>query len=636
MVRRRQADPKVVQYVWAAIEVIRNQKQIANMDRISKYLTRMFGMHPKETARQLSLAVKDGLVVETLTVGCKGSKAGIEQEGYWLPGDEMDPKAEGSKDWETESHDWYCFECHLGGDVLSCDNCFRVYHLKCLSEECRPRDGGSHWQCAICRGSKKKNLNKQEMCKYLRFIVQRMKERAVDLHKKGKDTKHPMYRRLIHTPLDVANIHENLSEGKYKNFEEFKADAQHIVHNTAILYGVHSDQAEIARLLFSDTVHELNELLLCKNCFHLSNARPDNWFCYPCTPSHDLVWAKMKGFGYWPAKVLQREDNQADVRFFGHQHQRAWIPADNIQDIKVSVQQLQVKRSNGWKKACEELEVYQRFLREGRLWRSKMEDTGAQSHQTQTQSRSQQEEGSSRTEDAESSISSTSNEQVRHLKNSHEPKAKKSRRTQSVEPKDESSDPEPEMEAVSSSQEVPLSSGSHQPEKLSVSTQTKKAGGSCPRTLHRGTQTNSDTGGACQNMCHEKYTKVFNDVKEMMKADNKRETERVVREALEKLRAEMEEEKRQAVSKALSGAQAEMERKSKQVKEKCKEELVEEVKKLVSQHKQLISQTKKKQWCYNCEEEAMYHCCWNTSYCSIKCQQEHWHADHKRTCRRKR
>lgn len=32
----------------------------------------------------------------------------------------------------------------------------------------------------------------------------------------------------------------------------------------------------------------------------------------------------------------------------------------------------------------------------------------------------------------------------------------------------------------------------------------------------------------------------------------------------------------------------------------------------------------------------MYHCCWNTSYCSIKCQQEHWHADHKRTCRRKR
>ncbi|XP_051943490.1 zinc finger MYND domain-containing protein 11 isoform X2 [Hippocampus zosterae] len=671
--KKRMADPKVVQHVWAAIEVIRNQKQIANMDRISKYLSRVFGMHPKETARQLSLAVKDGLVVETLTVGCKGSKAGIEQEGYWLPGDEMEPQAEGSKEWEAESHDWYCFQCHLPGDVLPCDDCFRVFHLKCLSEEGRPRDAatGPHWQCVFCRGSKKKNLSKQEMCKYLRFIVQRMKERAVDLNKKGKDTKHPMYRRLIHTALDVSNIQENLTEGKYKNFEEFKADAQLIVHNTAILYGVHSDQAEMARLLFSDTCHELNELLLCKNCFYLSNARPDNWFCYPCTPSHDLVWAKMKGFGYWPAKVLQREDNQVDVRFFGHQHQRAWIPSDNIQDIKVSVQQLQVKRSSGWKKACDELEVYQRFLKEGRFWKTKLEEEGGgggggggRGGQSPSPRKSQKEgnqrmdrtprmvktekvqvsdmlervHGSKRTErseEAESSISSTSNEQVRQMKGSQEPKAKKSRRTPQVEPKEEASDPEPEMEAVSSSQEIPVLFAPPPPEKQSVSTQTKKASGGSPRTLHRGTQTSSDAAN-CHNMCHEKYTKVFNEFKERMKADNKRETERLVREALEKLRGEMEEEKQEAVSKAMGGAQAELERKCKQVKDKCKEELLDEVKKLVAQHKQLVSQTKKKQWCYNCEEEAMYHCCWNTSYCSIKCQQEHWHADHKRTCRRKR
>lgn len=42
--------------------------------------------------------------------------------------------------------------------------------------------------------------------------------------------------------------------------------------------------------------------------------------------------------------------------------------------------------------------------------------------------------------------------------------------------------------------------------------------------------------------------------------------------------------------------QGEMDRKCKQVKEKCKEEFVEEIKKLATQHKQLISQTKKKQW----------------------------------------
>ncbi|XP_051007427.1 zinc finger MYND domain-containing protein 11 isoform X3 [Acomys russatus] len=601
LTKRRQADTKAIQHLWAAIEIIRNQKQIANIDRITKYMSRVHGMHPKETTRQLSLAVKDGLIVETLTVGCKGSKAGIEQEGYWLPGDEI--------------------------------------------------------------SIKKKHSNKQEMGTYLRFIVSRMKERAIDLNKKGKDSKHPMYRRLVHSAVDVPTIQEKVNEGKYRSYEEFKADAQLLLHNTVIFYGADSEQADIARMLYKDTCHELDELQLCKNCFYLSNARPDNWFCYPCIPNHELVWAKMKGFGFWPAKVMQKEDNQVDVRFFGHHHQRAWIPSENIQDITVNVHRLHVKRSMGWKKACDELELHQRFLREGRFWKSKNEDRGE--------------------EEAESSISSTSNEQ---LKVTQEPRAKKGRRNQSVEPKKEvscpphsvqvaiergkslkvrsrqssnvrhvkaqspdscrcgllldqhasaqspSPEPEPETEAVSSSQEIPTMP---QPiEKVSVSTQTKKLSASSPRMLHRSTQTTSD--GVCQSMCHDKYTKIFNDFKDRMKSDHKRETERVVREALEKLRSEMEEEKRQAVNKAVANMQGEMDRKCKQVKEKCKEEFVEEIKKLATQHKQLISQTKKKQWCYNCEEEAMYHCCWNTSYCSIKCQQEHWHAEHKRTCRRKR
>ncbi|XP_042327939.1 zinc finger MYND domain-containing protein 11 isoform X3 [Sceloporus undulatus] len=560
LTKRRQADTKAIQHLWAAIEIIRNQKQIANIDRITKYMSRVHGMHPKETTRQLSLAVKDGLVVETLTVGCKGSKAGIEQEGYWLPGDEI------------------------------------AYSMHPFSQT-----------SAKIKSIKKKNTSKQEMSTYLRFIVSRMKERAIDLNKKGKDNKHPMYRRLVHTAVDVPTIQEKVNEGKYRSYEEFKADAQLLLHNTVIFYGADSEQADIARMLYKDTCHELDELQLCKNCFYLSNARPDNWFCYPCIPNHELVWAKMKGFGFWPAKVMQKEDNQVDVRFFGHHHQRAWIPSENIQDITVNIHRLHVKRSMGWKKACDELELHQRFLRDGRFWKSKNEDKGE--------------------EEAESSISSTSNDQ---LKVTQEPRAKKGRRNQSVEPKKE--EPEPETEAVSSSQEIPAMP---QPiEKVSVSTQTKKLSACSPKMLHRSTQTNND--GVCQNMCHDKYTKIFSDFKERIKADHKRETERVMREAIEKLRTEMEEEKRQAVNKAVANMQTECDRKTKQVKEKCKEEFLEEVKKLASQHKQLISQTKKKQWCYNCEEEAMYHCCWNTSYCSIKCQQEHWHAEHKRTCRRKR
>ena len=44
-----------------------------------------------------------------------------------------------------------------------------------------------------------------------------------------------------------------------------------------------------------------------------------------------------------------------------------------------------------------------------------------------------------------------------------------------------------------------------------------------------------------------------------------------------------------------------------------------------------IEETKKKQWCANCTKEAIFYCCWNTSYCDYPCQQAHWPA-HLSTC----
>ena len=44
-----------------------------------------------------------------------------------------------------------------------------------------------------------------------------------------------------------------------------------------------------------------------------------------------------------------------------------------------------------------------------------------------------------------------------------------------------------------------------------------------------------------------------------------------------------------------------------------------------------IAETKKKQWCANCGKEAIFYCCWNTSYCDYPCQQSHWPV-HMSTC----
>ena len=34
------------------------------------------------------------------------------------------------------------------------------------------------------------------------------------------------------------------------------------------------------------------------------------------------MWAKQKGFDFWPAKVIQVKDDSIDVRFFGKHHPR--------------------------------------------------------------------------------------------------------------------------------------------------------------------------------------------------------------------------------------------------------------------------------------------------------------------------
>jgi len=66
--------------------------------------------------------------------------------------------------------------------------------------------------------------------------------------------------------------------------------------------------------------------------------------------------------------------------------------------------------------------------------------------------------------------------------------------------------------------------------------------------------------------------------------------------------------------------------------EKENQRTIEQVKKQADMEKQkAISETKKKQWCANCTKEAIFYCCWNTSYCDYPCQQAHW-PSHMSTC----
>ncbi|GBN88164.1 Zinc finger MYND domain-containing protein 11 [Araneus ventricosus] len=138
--------------------------------------------------------------------------------------------------------------------------------------------------------------------------------------------------------------------------------------------------------------------------------------------------------------------------------------------------------------------------------------------------------------------------------------------------------------------------------------------------------------------CGAKYDKAIKDLHTRLEEEHKKDKNRTLKEFSENLRKElqMENEKQKYLSSALEKLQQEHQEAMRKLQEEIEAKHKLQIKNITEEHKNFLSETKKKQWCYNCENEAIYHCCWNTSYCSVECQQVHWHKEHKRTCRRKR
>lgn len=82
---RRQNDILITQKLWAAISVIRTQRQIPNLERISRYLEREYGMKEEDIVNYLQMAGDEQLVLHYTTVGNKGARVGVEQDGYRIP-----------------------------------------------------------------------------------------------------------------------------------------------------------------------------------------------------------------------------------------------------------------------------------------------------------------------------------------------------------------------------------------------------------------------------------------------------------------------------------------------------------------------------------------------------------------------
>ena len=74
---------------------------------------------------------------------------------------------------------------------------------------------------------------------------------------------------------------------------------------------------------------------------------------------HLLVWAKLKGFPFWPAKAMRiNAEENVDVRFFGA-HDRAWIPIKDVYLYSEEAPQKAANKKRGNLEGCmHEVDLY--------------------------------------------------------------------------------------------------------------------------------------------------------------------------------------------------------------------------------------------------------------------------------------
>ncbi|KAI5699615.1 hypothetical protein M8J76_012331 [Diaphorina citri] len=412
MSRRRLSCPQILQYLWDAVKISKYQRQFPTKERLFKYIQKNYSIPTDELDKQLHHSARDKLL-EVIIKPVGDKKAAIPDsedssvrmengvlvtEGYSFP-----------RDFESvipESHDWYCFECHLGGDVLSCSVCHRVFHCSCIKAD-DSSEQAKKFVCKICTDIEKENecnvlsnISKRRLNRLLEYLTIKLKEKFPDNvrdrtfeepaivppafvpHRRASNVirKEPTdltfrhlltqdcewrMRKIMHTYIDLNSIYENTKVKKYKNIEEYRADVLTMIHNVVVYHGSLSSIAVKAREMLRECSQCIDDIKCCHFCFKHGNEKVKRyWFCKPCTPPHDLVYAKQDEPPFWwPAKVFKKEDTSYDVWFFGD-HNRAKVDIVDTKPIAEDVLSLVTKRTTSFNKALKELQEHQFLLEE--------------------------------------------------------------------------------------------------------------------------------------------------------------------------------------------------------------------------------------------------------------------------------
>lgn len=619
---RRYSDPYYVIALKEAIVKISAQKQCPNEERIVRSVLQEFDWSKSEIIKQLKFAVKDALILQVTTFSSHGSTKGIPQTAYRIQrkdGEDDDEVQKQRKKLASNTHDWYCWECHKAGEVIACDHCPRVFHKKCAHSG---TVANGKWKCPSCQPQKLSSLmsskTTEQLTRLLKYTLERMKEKAKEFKEPISQQEHPDYEDFIFKPMDLSKLEKSVEKRAFKTPREFREESQWMFHNAIIYFGDDDELTELAETIMEDCDGELEEMMRCPDCYLMSNLRTKNWFCKPCYFPHELVWAKMTGEPPWPAKMLSwSEDNtKALVRFFGSAHQRAWVGRKHITPItsKPEVK----KRSQRWVQACNEMAEYQRQL--ALLYPDSKRREKSVSSSAKTVCKEIQTDFPCNQDDRVKQLEETIEEQQEEINSlKADLNCERERAKQLVE--DVKRRKDEQNQRVLRDRSVSKQCCHEMSENCSCS--------SGPTIDLSTTRDQPNVIKMLQDALERERLEKNELIEKVMRDAQKnkeREIQQVVKRAVNKERLERERITDEAVKKAIDRCKQEREKHIKKALQVAKEQEEKSV-------QDAVNVAKKKQWCSNCRAEAFYPCCWNTSYCTLDCQKTHWDT-HRFHCMR--
>ncbi|XP_031634366.1 uncharacterized protein LOC116347779 [Contarinia nasturtii] len=236
--------------------------------------------------------------------------------------------------------DEYCWKCHKTEPGLFCTECERAFHISpaCSKSKAMTAEAQSLWRCPECINFERDRVESQMDQPYLNRVLGLVADGLLAdeyLCSKLLNIDFSDVDETVFHPLDLAKIKDKTTKQQYRCIAEFSADIKWIEHNVkAHLSRRDKDAVDKTKWLVDYTNEEMASIRMCSECYCEANQRPDNWMVRPCQKPHLLVWAKQKGYPYWPAKLCTVDDTvvgrpMVDIYFFSENNKRSRLSATN-------------------------------------------------------------------------------------------------------------------------------------------------------------------------------------------------------------------------------------------------------------------------------------------------------------------